>query len=145
RVVVLSHAAWQRIFGGAPAVVGRRLVMRSQGFLVVCVMPPDFEYPSSVEVWTSRWALAGTETNAAFRTGLLRDVEIVARLRPGVTPAQAAAGLATMMVGLDARSPDGLVSYRPVVRRFKEQVVGDVDESLVILFAAVGLLLVIAG
>src|SRR5687768_6346520 len=60
RAVVLSHAAWQRIFAGSPAVVGRRLVLRSHGFVVVGVMPPDFEYPRGVFLWTSRWALAGT-------------------------------------------------------------------------------------
>lgn len=145
RVVVLSHAAWQRVFAGEPAVVGRRLVMRSHGFLVVGVMPPDFEYPPSVELWTSRWALAGTETNSEFRTGLLRDVEIVARLRSGVGLAQAEAELETMTAELDARVAEGFVSFRPVVRRFKDVVVGDVDRALTILFAAVGLLLVIAG
>jgi predicted permease len=144
-VVVLSHAAWQRIFAGAPAVVGRRLTSRSRGFVVVGVMPPDFEYPRSVEVWTSRWALAGTEPNAEFKATLLQDVEIVARLRPKVTLKQAEAELTTMAAELDARAPGGLVSFRPVVRRFKDLVVGDIDRALAILFAAVGLLLVIAG
>ena len=145
RVVVLSHAAWQRIFAGERAVVGRRLVLRSHGFLVVGVMPPDFDYPRSVELWTSRWALAGTEANSEFRTTLLRDVEIVARLRPEATLEQAAAELATITAVLDARVAEGFVSFRPVVRRFKDVVVGDVDRGLAILFAAVGLLLVIAG
>jgi putative ABC transport system permease protein len=145
RAVVLSHAGWQRIFAGAPAVVGRRLAVRSHGFVVVGVMPPDFEYPPGVEVWTSRWALAGTSQNSDFRTTLLRDVEIVARLRPEVTLAQAAAELATVTTQLDARVAEGYVSFRPVVRRFKDLVVGDIDGALAILFAAVGLLLVIAG
>jgi predicted permease len=145
RVVVLSHAAWQRYFAGAPAVVGRRLVLRPHGYVVVGVMAPDFEYPPSVELWTPRWALAGGVANAEFRTSLLRDVEIVARLRPEVTLAHAAAELATMTAELDARAPEGFVSFRPVVRRFKELVVGDIDRALAILFAAVGLLLVIAG
>ena len=109
-VVVLSHAAWQRMFGGAADVVGRRLAARSQPFVVVGVMPPDFEYPPGVELWTSRWAMAGTEENPEFRTALLRDVEIVARLRPEVTLAQSAAELATLAAELDTRSPDGFVS-----------------------------------
>jgi putative ABC transport system permease protein len=145
RAVVLSHAAWQRIFAGEPAVVGRRLVLRSHGFVVVGVMPPDFEYPRGVELWTSRWALAGTSSNAEFRATLLRDVEIVARLRPEVTVAQATAELATITADLDARAPGGWVSFRPVVRRFKDVVVGDINQALAILFAAVVLLLVIAG
>jgi putative ABC transport system permease protein len=143
--VVLSHAAWRRIFAGAPGVVGRRLAYRSHGFVVVGVMPPDFEYPPGVEAWTSRWALAGTEANPEFRTSLLRDVEIVARLRPEVTLEQAAAELATTTAHLDTRAPAGFVSFQPVVRRFKDLVVGDIDRALAILFAAVGLLLVIAA
>ena len=142
--VVLSHAAWRRIFGGAPEVLGRRLVYRSHGFVVVGVMPPDFEYPPGVEVWTSRWALAETEGNPEFRTSLLRDVEMVARLRPGVSLEQARAALATTTAHLDARAPEGFVSFQPVVRHFKDLVVGDIDRALQILFAAVGVLLVIA-
>ncbi len=96
-----------------PPVVGRRLASRSHGFVVIGVMPPDFEYPRSVELWTSRWALAGTEPNPAFSATLLRDVEIVARLRPEVTLAQAAAELKVMTADLDARVTEGFVSYPP--------------------------------
>jgi putative ABC transport system permease protein len=145
RVVVLSHAAWQRIFAGAPTVVGRRLTLRKHGFAVVGVMPPDFEYPPSVELWTSRWALASTDTNSDFRTEVLRHVEIVARLRPEVSLAQAAAELTTMTTALDTRVAEGFASFRPVVRSFKDVVVGDIDRALAILFTAVASLLVIAG
>ena len=146
RVVVLSHAAWQRFFSGAAAIVGRRLVSRGSVFVIVGVMPPDFEYPRGVELWTSRWALASAEQNPAFRTSVLRDVEIVARLRPEVSPAQAADELATLMADLDARAAgEGFRSFRPVVWRFKDVILGDIDRTLAVLFAAVGLLLLIAS
>ena len=83
-MVVLSYGGWQRAFGGSRDVLGRMLVTRGHAFRIVGVTPADFEYPRGVEVWTTRSALAAGEPNAAFRTGLLRDVEIVARLRPGV-------------------------------------------------------------
>jgi putative ABC transport system permease protein len=146
RAVVLSHAGWQRLFAGSPSVVGRRLVSGKRGFVVVGVMPPDFEYPRGVELWTSRWALAADEPNAAFRETLLRDVEIVARLKPETSLEQAAEELAATTARLDAQAPaQSYVSFRPVVRRFKDMVIGDVGRGLSILFAAVGLLLVVAG
>src|SRR4029450_10493587 len=112
--------ASRRSSAGAPPLLRRRLTMRTHAFLVVGVMPPDFEYPSGVELWTPRWALASTETNAEFRTTVLRDVEIVFRLRPDVTLEQASAELMTMTASLDARVTDGFVSFRPVVRHLKD-------------------------
>ena len=147
RAVVLSHAGWQRVFGGDPAVVGRRLVTGKRGFVVVGVMPPDLEYPRGVEIWTTRWALASDEPNSEFRESLLRDVEIVARLRPETSLAQAAEELGAMTARLDAQGAGAnrFVSFRPVVHRFKDVVIGDIGQALSILLAAVGLLLFIAG
>ena len=147
RAVVLSHAGWQRVFGGDPAVVGRRLVTGKRGFVVVGVMPPDLEYPRGVEIWTTRWALASDEPNSEFRESLLRDVEIVARLRPETSLAQAAEELGAMAARLDAQGAGAnrFVSFQPVVHRFKDVVIGDTGQALSILLAAVGLLLFIAG
>ena len=79
-------------------------------------------------------------------TSILRDVEILGRLRAGVTVAQATDELAAIMVDLDARIPgNGFTNFRPVVRPFKDMVVGDIDTALGVLFAAVGLILAIAG
>ncbi len=147
--VVLTHAAWQRLFGGSPDVVGRVLVSRSHAFTIVGVMPADFEYPRGVEFWTTRSALADADTNRAYQLGLMRDVELLARLRPGVTLEQASSELVSMMTRLDAEAPPGdaggFSNFRPVVRRYKDVVVGDIDRALVVLFAAVGLILAIAG
>jgi len=147
--VVLSHAAWQGLFGGAADVVGRMLVFRNQAYRIAGVMPADFEYPRSVEIWTTPMAMAAGEAIEAYRTGLLRDVELLGRLRPGVTREQAQAELTTVMARLDAAAPAGdgrgFTSFRPVVRRYKDVVVGDIDRALLVLFAAVGLILVIAS
>ncbi|MGD9905342.1 MAG: ADOP family duplicated permease [Vicinamibacterales bacterium] len=147
--VVLSHAAWQRLFGGAPDVVGRVLGFRARSFRVAGVMPPDFEYPPGVEIWTTPMAMAINEPIAAYRTALVRDVELLARLRPGVSLDQAQAELAAVTARLDAAAPagdgQGFVNFRPVVRPYKTVVVGDVSRALVVLFAAVGLILVIAS
>ena len=144
--VVLSYAAWQRLLGGSHDVIGRSLVARNRAFTIRGVMPADFEYPRGVEVWATLSALAATETNDAFRTGLLRDVELLARLRHGVTYEQASSELSSLMTRLDAQASAGLgQGFRPVIQPYKKLIVGDVDTALVVLFAAVGLLLVIAS
>lgn len=146
RLVVLSHAAWRRLFAGSPGAVGQTLRLEDHAFTVAGVMPADFEYPSGVEIWTTRHAVADIEPNEAYRTGLLRDVEILGRLRKGVTLEQATDELAAITARLDARAPGvGFANFRSVVRPFKEMVVGDIDTALAVLFAAVGLLLAVAG
>jgi predicted permease len=149
RAIVVSFGAWQRLFGGAVDVVGRTLVTRGHAYRIAGVMPADFEYPRGVEIWTTLTALADGEAVEAYRVSLLRDVELIARLRPGVTPQQAEAELASAMARLDAEAPAGdgrgFTSFRPVVRSYKDVVVGDIDAALAVLFAAVGLILVIAA
>ena len=146
RLIVLSHSAWVRLFAAAPNAIGQTLYLQNHAFTVAGVMPADFEYPGGSEIWTTLNALAEIDPNEAFRTGILRDVEILGRLRHGITVAQATDELAAMMTDLDTRMPGaGFVNFRPVVRPFKDMVVGDIDTALGVLFAAVGLILAIAG
>jgi putative ABC transport system permease protein len=146
RTIVLSHAVWQRLFGGAADVIGRRLIARAQAYTIVGVMPPDFEFPRGVEIWTTPNALASGTDVEAYRRGLLRDMELFGRLRPGVTIAQASSELSALVPRLDAAAAGpSFVNFAPVVRSFKETVVGDLDTALVVLFAAVGLILLIAS
>jgi predicted permease len=146
RMVVLSHGAWVRLFTASPKAIGQTLRLQNTAFTVAGVMPPDFAYPSGSEIWTTLNGLADIESNEAFRTGILRDVEILGRLRHGITAAQATDELAAIMTDLDARMPGaGFVNFRPVVRPFKDMVVGEINTALGVLFAAVGLILAIAG
>lgn len=149
KAVVLSHAAWRRFFGGEPGVVGRTLVARERAYRIVGVMPPDFEFPRGVEIWATPAALAGGEAVDAYREALLRDMELIARLRPGVTPEQAQAELTSVMASLDAAAPAGdgagFPGFPLVVHRYKALVVGDVDRALGVLFSAVALILIIAA
>jgi putative ABC transport system permease protein len=103
RMVVLSHSAWVRLFAAAPKAIGQTLYLQKHAFTVAGVMPPDFEYPGGSEIWTTLNALAEIDTNEAFRTGILRDVEILGRLRRDITVAQATDELAEMTADLDAR------------------------------------------
>src|SRR5207249_981045 len=145
-VLVITHALWQRRYGGSPDAIGRRLMIGDHPFTIVGVMPPDFAYPPGVEAWMTLAADASKETNPAFREGILRDIDLVARLRPGVTVEQARSELRGLVARLEADVPaDAPRGLRPVVRSYADVVVGDVHPAILVLFAAVGLVLLIAS
>ena len=66
QTIVLSFAVWQRLFGGARDIVGRRLIARTHAYTIVGVMPADFEYPRGVEIWTTPHALAAGEADRSL-------------------------------------------------------------------------------
>ena len=89
RVVVISHALWQRRFGGDPAVIGKKVTSGKQPFTVVGVMPREFDFPQGAQVWVP----VGPELDAvrrrdsmppaAFRS--LGVLYVVGRLKDGVS------------------------------------------------------------
>jgi putative ABC transport system permease protein len=110
-VIILSHAAWEAQFGGDPAVIGRTVRIDEVPTTIVGVMPEAF---SSVFLWGPGDAfrpLALTDAERRDRTDT--GLNIVARLRPGLSVPQVDARLAALATRLDrdrppARSHDGL-------------------------------------
>jgi putative ABC transport system permease protein len=143
KVVVISHGLWQRRYGGSRDVIGRRITLSEQRFAVVGVMPPDLDYPSGVEVWrTTHSVWAGGPFGDAAR----REVDLLARLRPGVTIEQASAELMALTQQFGAETgAAGAPALVPVVRTFEDVVVGDVRSAMIALMAAVALVLLIAS
>ena len=145
-VLVITHRLWQRRYGGSPDVIGRRLVVSEQPFTIVGVMPPNVECPHGVEAWMTLAASASTLTNPAFRAGVQRDVDLIARLRPGATMEQARSELLRLRPRLEADAPpDAVRGWTPVVRSYEDVVVGEVRPALLVLLGAVGLVLLTAG
>ena len=145
-VLVITHGLWQRRYGGSRDVIGRRLTVSERPFAIVGVMPPNVECPHGVEAWMTVAASASTVTNAAFREGVLRDVDLIARLRPGATIEQARSELRGLTLRLEVDAPpDAIRGWTPVVRSYEDVVVGDVRPALLLLFGAVGLVLLIAS
>ena len=142
-VIVISHGLWKRRYGGSRDTIGRRLTLGQTAFTIVGVMPPGLDYPSGVEVWrTVRSVPAG----GVFGDAAHFEIDLIARLRPGVSIDQAASELATIAKRLEANArpdhPRGLV---PVVRSFEDVIVGDVRLAMLALFGAVALVLLIAA
>jgi predicted permease len=143
KVIVLSNGLWQRQYGASREILGRRLIVDEQAFTIVGVMPPDLDYPSGAEVWMTTNSIG---TTGPFGDAARRELNLIGRLRPRVTLEQAASEIAALSERLDAQAPTnaprGLV---PVVRPFADVAVGDVRAAMLALFAAVGLLLLIAS
>src|SRR5688572_15209097 len=142
-VIVISRGFWRQRYGGSRDVIGRHLAIGERSFTVVGVMPADLDYPTGVEIWRTTKSVP---TDGPFRNAMQREVNLIGRLRPGVTTAQAASEIAALNARLEAEAPAnaprGLVT---VVRSFADVIVGDVRTTLFALFAAVGFVLLIAS
>ncbi len=143
-VAVISHGYWQRHFGGVPDVVGRRITINEQPSVIVGVMPPDLDYPRGVEIWRTTRSIP---TDGAFGIAVQREVNLIGRLRPGVTVEQASSELAALDQRLATSAPvDSLRrGFNIVVHPFAEVVIGDVRRTMIALFVAVALVLLIAS
>jgi putative ABC transport system permease protein len=142
-VLVISHGLWQRRYGASREAIGRRVMLSEQPFTIVGVMPPDIDYPSGVEVWRTTRSVP---TTGPFGDAARREVDLIARLRPGVTIEQATSELTALTERLDANAPPNVLrGLRPIVRSFEDVVVGDVRTAMLALFGAVGLVLLIAS
>ena len=142
-VIVISNGYWLRRYGGSPDVIGRDLVIEERPFRIVGVMPPDLDYPTGVEIWMTTKSVP---TDGPFGDAARREVNLMGRLRPGITVEQATSEIIALNQRLEAQAPaDALRGLVPVVRSFVDVVVGDVRLTLIALFAAVGLVLLIAS
>jgi putative ABC transport system permease protein len=142
-VLVISYGLWQRRYGGSPDAIGRRVRLAGDPFTVVGVMPRDVDYPRGVEIWrTVRSVPAGGTFGDAARD----EVDLIARMRPGVTIEQATGELQALTARLAAGAPPDVPrDLRPVVRSIEDVIVGDTRAALLTLFAAVGLVLLISS
>jgi putative ABC transport system permease protein len=142
RQVLLSYAAWMRRFGGDPAAIGRVLHLDDATYTIVGVMPRDFRLPATdaeVEMWSPLML-----DMRALMSRPHRMYEALGRLAPGVTLDQARQDMSLVAAGIAKENPDTQAGWGVVVVPAHEQVVGDVGETLWILFGAVVLVLLIA-
>ena len=142
-VVVLSHALWQERFGADPDIVGRTMPLAGNVYTIVGVMPAGFVSPfGAAQAWVPLHALYPNALAANFR-----DVHIlraVARLKPGVSLAQASAEMAVIDAQLASRYPASNRNRHTELLPLKERVVGAARGALLVLYAAVCLVLLIA-
>ena len=140
-VVVLSHGFWQRVFGGARDVVGRPIQLNGEPYQVVGVAPPGFGLASKVDAWTPM-AFKPDETANDARGS--HYINVVGRLKPGVTVAQAKAELEVIATQLAKQYPDSNKGWGIFMMPVQDYLVRDVKPVLYTLLGAVGCVLLIA-
>ena len=146
RVIVLSHGAWQRFFGADPGLIGSPVKLDALEFIVVGVMPPDFEFPNEgMDFWTPLILGPAAPPNSNVRR--VEVVPVIARLQEGVTVAAAEAEGTTIVrelyrrdTGLDPEAERGRIELQSLL----DQRVGSVRTALWVLMAGVGVVLLIA-
>ena len=152
-VVVLSYNLWRRVFGGDPQVIGKLLRLNDEDYQVLGVMPPGFEFPSGLEMPPGQQFAAGTDiwtpltvpNDPAVRGDRGRHTfRAVARLKPGVTVAQAQARTRDIIAQLVNEHPDDNIGLGSSVLSLQENQVGALRPAMIALLIAVGFVLAIA-
>jgi putative ABC transport system permease protein len=139
-VVVLSDALWRRRFNRDPSIINRPIMLNGESFTVIGVMPRGFFFPErEIELWTP-WAME-PDQKAGRGDHYLR---LVARLKPGTSVAHANADLAAIGQRLSAEYPRTNEGLGFIAHSLHQDYVGNLRLPILILFAAVGLVLLIA-
>ncbi|MFP5264634.1 MAG: ABC transporter permease [Blastocatellia bacterium] len=143
RVVVLTDGLWKRRFGSDPSIVGKTLTLNGNSFTVIGVLPAGIQFDTlgqGVEMYTPV-ALTPQQMESRGNEWLL----MLARLKPGVTLAQARAQMATIAGRIKEQEPEAYpADWSVTVQSLNERVVGDIRPHLLVLLGAVGFVLLIA-
>lgn len=139
-VVVLGHRLWQERFGGAASVLGQRIMLDGVAYTIVGVMPPDFRLPGLPrdDLWPTLQLPQPTYRAPFWLTG-------VARLAPGVAATRAAAELAVVAGAVKSRYPASPPHWSYETADLRESVVADARPTVLILYGAVVLVLLLAA
>jgi putative ABC transport system permease protein len=137
-VVVLSHGLWQRRFGSDQNVVGKQVKIGGKDTTVVGVMPAGFDYPAQTELWVP------LPIDAAAERRDNRYLEVITRLKPGVTLPQAQAQMDTINQRLAQAYNETNSGWGVHLVTLRERLVGGTRASLVLLLGAVAFVLLIA-
>jgi predicted permease len=161
--LLISHAYWQRRFGGDAAVIGRKVQVGAYPATIVGVMPPDFTFPygtmlgpsgftrvTTVDVWAPmrfEGALAAVNRMLTPQGQLVRGTHwlgAIGRMKPGVSVEQVQADMATVAAQLEQAYPQTNKGWGATVVPVLEQTVGGVRGPLMVLLAGVAFVLLIA-
>lgn len=139
---LISHGFWQRLLGGDPNVVGRSITLDGKPVTVVGVLPQGFRYLREYDVFTSMGSLAGEDwiTDRGNHQGFVA----IGRLSQRVDKDSAARELAGIGESLTREHPATNADISIVVERLSDRLVKTVRQTLIVLFGAVGILLLIA-
>ncbi len=142
RVLVLSHKLWQRIFNGDSSILGRQVRLSGESYTVIGVMPQQFQFPPFWSTRAEMWTPLDLSSRATRRGG--SSLRVFARLKPGVSMAQAQAEMRVISNQLARTYPENNTGLNIRVDQLNEKVVGNVRLPLLVLAVTVGFVLLIA-
>ena len=147
RFVVLSSEAWQQLYASNPAAIGQRVRLNSEPHTVLGVMPPRTSWPEQSKIWVlsqKEVPPSPLDLPESLEDRDVRYFESIARLRSGVTFAQAKEDMKRVGTILKQRAAKDARPRELAIGLLRDEIVGDVRFALIVLQAAVGLVLLIA-
>jgi putative ABC transport system permease protein len=146
RVVILSQELFEKRFSADPNLLGQPVTLDGKAYTIVGVMPNSFKFPiqnEPVELWTT--VAVDREGNEPITDQRgAHYMNVIGRLKPGVTPEAAQAEMTTIGNRLEQQYPDKNLHRNVKIEPALEALVGDVRRPLLILLGAVGCVLLIA-
>ena len=146
KIAVLSYGIWQRRFGGDRQIAGKPITLNGTPFTVIGVMPPGFQWHIRQRSGTGRpaeiWTVLEMPTSGPNLQG--RFLSTVARLKRGVSYAQAEAEMKTIAKRTESDAPRYNLGFSAEVVPVRDQFVGNVRFALWVILGAVGFVLLIA-
>ncbi len=143
KVVVLSDALWRRRFNADPGIVGRKIRLSQESYIVSGVMPPTFQFPpfwaTSAEMWVPLDLTSAPQNRDA------RMLRVFGKLAPSASLPQAQSEMKTIAARLASEFPDSNAGLTVSVDRLTEKASGTARRPVLLLFGAVGMLMLIAG
>jgi predicted permease len=144
RVAILSHELWVTDFAASPDAIGQTVKISDEPYIVVGVMPSSFHYP--VGIPASYWSTYAIDAEGPNPITSIRDddrLSVVGRLKPGVGVKQALSELNTIQRGLAQQYSEDRYHSGVSINPLLEREVSDIRPALSLLFAAVGIVLII--
>jgi putative ABC transport system permease protein len=144
KVALLTYGFWRKEFGGDPNIVGRSIQLDNGSVTVIGVLPRNFEFaPTANAPIFVPMHLGGDFADFGQRRSL-RWMKVIGRLAPGATPATARTEMNAINARLAAAYPAQNAAVQIYMVPLRERIVGQVQPILLILFGAVGFVLLIA-
>jgi putative ABC transport system permease protein len=137
RVIVLGHELWQTRYGGQRDIIGRRVWLNGNAWEVVGVLPASFQFVTDVDLWVP--LVYGQEVSRVSH-----ELDVYARVKPGVSFAQALDGMDRLGQQLEAEYPQENRGHGAHVTLMRDVYVKPLRATLLVLFASVGLVQLIA-
>lgn len=138
---VISNRLWRERFHSSRAAIGQSIILNGTGYTITGVLPPAFRFENElVDVYTP----IGRDDPLSRKDRTVHEIGCVARLRAGIEIAQARAAMNALQEHIDELNPSTEKGQSKFIIPLKQEIVGDVGETLLLLLAAVSLVLLIA-